>query len=384
MTAISPQVCRAFVNSIVSRFDGDEHVDIFSAAPSDLFVNEPNGQPHFTEKERLEICAEGGIGRLLAVTKILSPDKKNFIAQLMPSPQKALFEVAAKARLSELRYESDPVSSFYNFYEMQSQLFSHIFARVYSEADAQGKRAILAQLRPFEGQMESVTFRIERLLFKVQRTLVFNDFSNSLKIGLVGAAYIGFHILSSIMQPRVDQFFPAMVVPKASELLSKYGSITLIRFCNQISHLAFIVIARVVNSNIYYWLYCSNFATPLQWVITTQSPLLGYVVISINFIREPVVSILQYLLSPLIPSLKVVLTPISMLGGRISFSGIFASTLLYDSNFAPSARAQERISRSLSDSADSKELLEGGIKAYQVWMHLMLEGPQQGLFKEPD
>jgi hypothetical protein len=66
--------------------------------------------------------------------------------------------------------------------------------------------------------------------------------------------------------------------------------------------------------------------------------------------------------------------------------GTFAWHVLvfcYQRAFGPGARTQIAISRSLKDcnAEQQKELLEGGMKAYQVWMYLMEQGPEKGLLK---
>jgi hypothetical protein len=77
-----------------------------------------------------------------------------------------------------------------------------------------------------------------------------------------------------------------------------------------------------------------------------------------------------------VQAMNVILFPVNFI---VRSTGKF----VYDSYFSPAAKFQQSLVQSLatmSDSPEKERCMEEGIKAYQVWIYLMSEGAQEGLF----
>ncbi len=82
-------------------------------------------------------------------------------------------------------------------------------------------------------------------------------------------------------------------------------------------------------------------------------------------------------ISKLLPLTTWVFFPVRAVASNVQ-------AICYERAFGPSARVQVAIAESLKKCKDPKvkqELLEEGMKAYQIWMYLVEQGPQKGLFE---
>jgi hypothetical protein len=314
------------------------------------------------------ICAKGGMGRFFASTNAFGPiglGKSSLIQAAMTARLEKLIKDGAIHQRDPL-YDAKPLHAFLGDYGDNNRLLSHMFATVFTAATPEAKVAIVKQLQSFDAKLNTYSFRFERKVLNIQRTIAAytpkvsdERYKAILHTFIAVAAGAGVYYVGTALQPRIVQFFVATAVPQAQNLFHKYGSITVINLCEKISQQTVVLVAYVVNSRVYYWLFGRFYGAIGQMA--------AYIV-----------------LAQLIPPIHV-MKIFSFIRASGVFSAIFTGKFVYDSYFSPAAQFQQRLVRSLATTSESpakEKLLEEGLKAYQVWMYLMTEGAQQGLFKQ--
>jgi hypothetical protein len=221
---------------------------------------------------------------------------------------------------------------------------SHIFQRAYGMSNVEEKRRIIAELAPFHAKLNSLSFRCQRVIFKIEGLLSGAD--DYVKIGIcvviAGAIYLSVNAL----QPIVVQFFSSATFTEPCLVLVGRLPIVLITIAKETyQRTVYVVSTRVFKFFI---------RDSVQTIVCTAIPAL----------------------SPVYTVINLVTSPARTLAGMTGF-------FFYQRSVGPDARAEEAISESLEELDDRKvadELLSEGMKAYQVWMYLVEEGPQQRLF----
>jgi hypothetical protein len=320
------------------------------------------------DRREASICAKGSIGRLFAFTNAFGPiglKKSSLIQAAMTVRLEKLIKDGTIHQRDPL-YDARPLQAFLGDYGDNNRLLSHMFATVFTAATPETKSAIVNQLHLFDAKLNTYSFWFERKVLNIQRTIVAytpkvsdERYEAILHTFIAVAMGVGLYHVGTILRPRIVQFFVATAVPQAQNLLHKYGSITVIDLCEKTCKQAAVLVAHVVNSRVYYWLFGR-----FQGVIGQTA---GFVVLGMIIPPVYVLKIIYFIRAPMV------------------FIGVSTGRFVYDSYFSPAAQFQQRLVRSLATTPESpakEKLLEEGLKAYQVWMYLMTEGAQQGLFKQ--
>jgi hypothetical protein len=274
-------------------------------------------------------------------------------------------EALAQAHLRKVNYELDPLASFMSsnaasmayyaskpepipqFTEAKKHFFSQIFQEAYGKSDVEGKRRIIAQLAPFQPQLESRSFKNQRLMFKIESVFIRITKNPYAKAGLCVVIGVGSYLAINKLIPLAGQFFHSATFISLSSVVSSRMPVVIIQISSGIHDRVIGLVAYVAGTRLYWYMFESGTIVPL------------------------VICWMQ-------PTMRWVYYPATTIANKIVM-------FVYARSFGPSARAQQAISESLEslrDRAEAHELLEGGMKAYQVWIDLVERGSQEGLFQE--
>jgi hypothetical protein len=392
MGAITPADCRAFVNTIVNYFDNSQpQEDMFSADLAQQLTDERARMPvnkgdtfkkdleEYKKGRREQASTQDKIARFFAVSGFLHPTPRlsalkwlyvSFLGNPEENRTLALdniesqtLEFGAESFLKRFGYPEDPGRLFpflFPFYPRSQQLKSYVFQRAYCAADPDLKKEIIGRITPFSTEVNSFASSTERLIIKIlekiQRVFPKESFA---RFGACIVAGVTLSWIGPQLQAFLSKFFAQIVFPQAQRLLHQYGSITIIHLYEKGCSYGMVAVAKIVNSHFYHYT-CVNGWTSMIFlgIVGRCVPYASPVLSTIEFIRFPVWTWATY-------------TPY----------------YIYDLCFHPAVLAQREIAQSLEglkvkDPAKAQTLLEEGMKAYQVWMYLMTEGPHRELFRE--
>ena len=376
MTAVS-NPARLFVQTIVSGYDNLCHLD--KVKIPDVF------NPHLEaglKETSLELFSEelstAGMGfdqakfneevvtaykpssptlsHLFANTGILDAlpqesGKQNVTGKLQKAKNYVIEALAQDHLRSKKNYTLDPMASIVllissmavtmgkpnplpQFANGKSHFYSQIFLEVYCRSASARtrpsapltKEKIIALLKDFEPELESRSFRLQRVVFKIER--MFNDViaNRYLKFGVSIACAAGSYLLINKVIAVAGIVFNSAAFAGISSGVVSYMPALVVQ----------------ISSGAY------NYAASTR--------LYGFL----------------FHLGKMVPMVISNRLPLAVAG------------FCYERAFGPSARVQEAIAESLKKCKDPKvkqELLEEGMKAYQIWMYLVEQGPQKGLFE---
>lgn len=219
------------------------------------------------------------------------------------------------------------------FADGRRHFYGQIFLEVYSRSSDRHKGKIVALLKDFQPQLDSGTFQFQRVVFKIER--VFNSIitNRNVKFGLSIALGIGSYFAINKVIALSGVFFNSPTFAQISSGAVSYTPALIVQISNGFS--------RIVGHE-------------------TCTRLYGYFKQGVSLV---------------VPKL--------MMNYVFKFV-LRVQDICYQGAFGPSARVQVAIAESLSgkDPQEAEELLDGGMKAYQIWMHLVEQGPQKGLFED--
>jgi len=363
MTVVNSQA-RLFVMAVISRYDMLCHCntakmpDIFNPGfeeglkdnSLDYFLERFSNPPQVAESDPprqmtyAELNAEvvtqykehaPTLSHLFALAGILDapsqdPDRQNI--------QSHIIEVLIDDHLRNKQdYAKDPMSSATN----RSHFYSQIFPEAYSGSSTETKEEIIDALKKiqpqFKDELESYSSRLQRLVFKIEgafNRIITNDV---IKIGLSIALGIGSYFAVYKVIAISGVFFNSAIFARISSGVVSYMPVLVVQISSGAYNGLVGVVAYVASTRLYGYLYLEK-------------------------------------LVPLLLSIKPFVTKFAL---RVQAT-------CYQWAFGPSAQVQMAIAKSLKVCPDpnvAKELLEGGMKAYQIWMYLVEQGPQKGFFK---
>ena len=218
--------------------------------------------------------------------------------------------------------------------DVRRHFFSQIFADVWSKASLDERNRIFEQMKPFVDDTSSMMFKIDRVFNKVTQFRL-------VKLGLcLAAGAVAFLALSNL-RLLAGQFVNSSIVTAGGSAVFNSLPVVVIQISSGVYNRVAGVFAYVTGSSWYQWKL-----GPIQ--------------------------VFPAVICNVVPVMSLVFFPIQVITA-------LTVVLLYQRAFGADAKAQMTISKSLGDDPVQ---LEEAMKAYQVWMHLVEQGPEQGLFKE--
>jgi hypothetical protein len=330
MAVVSSQTARSFVQTILNGYEAyDRRLTVSREFTSAGFLNPPPGDYEARMKH------EDGMMKM-AQSKLLS-------AQYRLDPLATGINYL-QGRMADFMEKTPPPPQYI---DPKSHFFSHIFQIAYGKSDIAGKRKIIAEIAPFHAKLNSLSFRCQRLVFKIEGVMSRISTSDYAKVGVCVVIAVSAYFSVNKLLVIAVQFFRSPAFTEPCLVYMNRLPIVMITTAKQVYEGG----AYVVSSRVYKFFINSM----VQRLVCGQIPALGPVFTVINLLHFPAATV-------------------------ASTTGFF----LYQRSIGPDARAQEAISESLKELNDRKvanELLSEGMKAYQVWMYLVQEGPRQGLFQ---
>jgi len=404
MAAINVQA-REFVNFLVKGYDDKCHdkvekkiADVFNPPGIVKRVKE-KALKSFSDKfsqEGLRSNLEDSNALVVAQYTEVSPTLSHLItytsmleAPLLDSKleqaRERIIDTLAQEHLQKKKYELDPFTSFNHgnaamlgsvvgkpasapqFANGKRHFYSQIFQEIYGQCTVVSKRKIIARLESFKPLLQTRSFWYQRVVFKIEGTfnrIITNDY---VKVGVCVAIGAGFYYLTTLkLIPLAVYYFNSFVFSAMNSGVTSYMPDVVVQIASGAYTRIIAVVAYIADTRIY--LFLSSLGKLGAFV---GSP-------ALNFIGHK-----------LWPKSKIaaemgsyVFTPIFTTAKKVGF-------FVYERVFGPDIRAQMGISKALQvqvsqgkcTSEEAKQLLDDGMKAYQVWMYLMEQGPQEGLFQ---
>jgi hypothetical protein len=392
MAAISDQA-RAFVNMIVNTYD--ERCHPLAEKIPDVF-NPPKGfnevkdwsLKRFSQKYAQEDPAAVDAQVVAAYTKS-SPTLSHllFYTGMLDAPlkdaqrQKAkdqIVEPLIQDHLKKKKFKKDFMTSISHqvaswmrkpeppFPNAKRHFYSQIFQEVYGKSTVAGKKKIIERLQAFEPLLKSRSFWYQRGVFKVEG--MFNRIitDKHIKIGICVGMGAGFYILTTYaLVPLAVQFFNSSIFTSMGAGVASHMPAVVVQISSGAYTGIVALIAYVASTRIYLFLFNSK-----------MGPFVGS--FGLNYLGQ------RFWPTSLIASEigSYVFKPISTPAQKI---GLW----MYERTVGPDIRAQMAISAYLArqvegnkcTAEEANRLLAEGMKAYQIWMYLMEQGAQEGVFK---
>ena len=415
MGSISSPDARNFVNSVLCRYDliyhrGSPQIDVFNPEiqpalteagrgqlPSHARGSEQSFSPLKSKVQQLPFHLQEylsrsykGMAQLFAFSGILDaplprpalpsypPEKRQVVAEFngQQSDKNGKIEALLQHILENGKYPLDPVMQvLYTvmreqakrngvspppIHEVRRHFFSHIFKKVYSISNVAHKRELIEMLKPFQDKLEERSFRMQRVLFRIEG--IFIQITSNRYVGMgvkigftVVIGFVSFLAVKKLLALSV-LFFNSPTFAQSSSVLMSQLPVVVINYSRLAYHQAIKVADYVASTQVYELM----FSTPLARFMIPRF-----------FIPQ---------LQPIYFLYSLICWPTWTVAQLVCFAS-------YQRLFGPDARVQEAIARSLEgleNRAEAHELLAEGMKAYQVWMYLVEQGPQKGLFHEKD
>ncbi len=417
MAAINVQA-RAFVSMIVNGYDEKYHAGKVKAFP-DVFTSPPLKEsslttyleqfsnppmivlPNLPEDETdnpprpmtdAELDADvviayndeaSTLSDLFALTGMLDAPLQD---SKLKQTQERIIGALAQDHLRTKNYVLDPLTSFTHgnaatiaYYTNASappppqyangkrHFYSQIFQKVYRHSTVENREKIIAQLKEFEPLLQSRSFWYQRGVFKVEGMfykIIRNDY---VKVGVCIAIGAGFYYLTTLkLIPLAVHFFSSNAVTSMSTGIATYMPSAVVQIASGAYTQIVAVVVYVASTRIY--------------VFVTGLGKLG------PFVGSPALNYLGHRV-----------WPTSTIAGEIGsyiFAPIFTPArklgfFMYERAFGPDVRVQMAISKTLANQVkkneytyeQAKKHLDEGMKAYQIWMYLVEQGAQEGLFQ---
>jgi len=199
--------------------------------------------------------------------------------------------------------------------------YAQSFQEVFSQCSIEKKREIIEQLQHFESALNTWPARLQRMVFKVEG--ICNRYLTERNAKLVAsvAFSIGCYFAAHKIVALAGRFFTSSI---------------------------FISFSIAVTSRM-----------PVIPGLNRVSP---YIVKGATFVASGV------------------LAGIPMHSFKIYYQRVFGFDAIVQMGIDQGLEAQ--VSKGECSAANAKELLDGGMKAYQIWMHLVEKGPWLGLFED--
>ncbi len=369
---------RLFVNTIVSEYDtlchpGDAKIadvfdpplekgikEFFLQSFSDELSTDGKGTIQEKTNKKVAACKQQSptLSHLFAITGILDTHRQKGSWQKLKyriSPILGLGNSSNEDKLEEAKvriiealiqdhlrvkdYKLDPMPLVV-FIGSKSHFYGQIFLEVYSRCSVTSKRKIIRQLETFQPQLESYSFRFQRVVFKIEGAFNRIIANRNVKLGLflalnIGAFYVDYKVIT-----LAGAFFNSAAFAGMSSGAARYMPALIVQISSRAYNRLVGIVVYVASTRLYPYLYLGKL---VPFVITKR-----------------------------FTETKWVFYPVATVAATC-----------YQWSFGPSAQVQEAIAKSLKDCSEKRkqELLEGGMKAYQIWMYLVEQGPQKGLFK---
>jgi hypothetical protein len=253
----------------------------------------------------------------------------------------ALMVLAMGSSMAKLINQPEPLPQFA---DGKRHFCAQIFQEVFSRCSVPSKRKIIRRLEKFESVLNTRSARLQRVVFKVEGTFNHYITNSYVKFGVsIAFGVVSYFAVYKMIALAGQVFASPIFISFSTAVISRMPVIVV-----QISSGAYTrtveVVAYVATTRIYGVLF--NSGKLMQMVVCKTLPVMSWVY-----------------------------APVGTFASRIQ-------GICYERMFGPDARTQIAIWKGLKDCTDKqkKELLEGGMKAYQVWMYLMEQGPEKGLF----
>jgi len=241
--------------------------------------------------------------------------------------------------IAEIKGHAKPLLQFANG---KRHFFAQIFQEVFIHRNFAGKEKIIQQLNQFESVLNTRSARLQRIVFKVEGALNYYLTNRYVKFGVsIAFGFACYHSVYKMMALAGKVFASAAF----NSIVISRMPVFVVQIFNEAHPRIMQAMAYVATTRPYGLLFNSGKAVP--FLVRTAVPVMGWIY-----------------------------TPVFTFSGHMQ-------AIFYERLFGPDARTQVAIVKSLQKCTKQQKhgLLDGGMKAYQVWMYLMERGPQEGLFK---
>ncbi|HEX2579161.1 MAG TPA: hypothetical protein VHK67_02005 [Rhabdochlamydiaceae bacterium] len=235
----------------------------------------------------------------------------------------------------EITGKTSPLSKFANG---KRHFFAQIFQEVFSRCSVNSKKKIIQRLSQFAPILNTRSARLQRVVFKVEGTFNYYLTNRYVKFGVsIIFRYASYHAVKKTMALVGQAFTSGPLIALSSAAVARMP-VFVIQMFNKVYTRVMEVAAYVATTRVY-----GKLANLEKWEIIV--------------------------ICGLVPAIGWVYVPFFTFAGRVQL-------FCYERLFGPDARTQVAISESLKKckEKEKQELLDGGMKAYQVWMYLMERG----------
>ncbi len=206
-------------------------------------------------------------------------------------------------------------------YKEKKWFYAEVFQEVFSRCNIESKKKIIEQLQCFDPVLNPWLAQFQRVVFKVEGICNRYITDKYVKIGVSIVFGVGSYFAAHKIITLAGQFFASSIFTSLSAaLISRMPVVPVLAgACARIAGVIAVVMTKLVN------------ALPVR---------IFYIVYQRAFGPDAIVQM------------------------------------------AISKRLEAKVSKNKCTAEEAKELLEGCMKAYQVWMYLVEQGPQKELFKK--
>ncbi|HEX4838914.1 MAG TPA: hypothetical protein VFU89_00550 [Rhabdochlamydiaceae bacterium] len=242
-----------------------------------------------------------------------------------------------QSSMAVIKGQAKPLPQFANG---KRHFFAQIFQEVFIYCDLDSKKKIIQQLNHFEPVLNTRSARLQRIVFKVEGALNYHLTNRYVKFGVsIAFGFACYHAVYKMIALAGKVFasaaFNSIVISRMPVFVVQILSGAYTRMMQ--------AMAYVATTRPYGLLFNSGKIVP--YIVCSLVPMMGW-------IYAPVFAFSEHM-----------------------------RAIFYERLFGPDARTQVAIVENLETYKEKHELLDGGMKVYQVWMYLMERGPQEGMFK---
>ncbi len=354
MGAISPVYAQTFVSTIVNKFDGapsentNEANDQITTELTTI-VNEFKAKEFATaddvsklDSDIYDICTKiSKLSDLFKITSWLNPPENDTHQALLDKIIEAKFK-EWKIPLQEHRAS-------------QEQFCNHIFEKVITKCTEAEQNEFFVQLDRFRVHLDRFECQQERVVFKVQSLFV--RWSELQKNVIVGASLAAAILIGWVVLPPIKTWLGNTVVPALVSQFKMYGNARLVKMGESLYQ-------RSLAIDNWFLRICPKFL-PLSPTFSLSEGV-ALVIAKGQISRWSSFAEVVFHVDWICEGLRE---------GDVT-SVLFMPRLLQMFKypvFSPAVHVQKEV-------IDKKIDFDTAMKAYQVWIHLMMKGPEQGLF----
>lgn len=363
MSTINPVQARAFVNTIIKKFDeGLPQSSAYSNLENlldtrDDLLDAFEKKEIVTEKERSDLDSE--LYELYAKSRNLS-ELVQFTGWLSPHSfkydQKGILNKVIEAKFKEWKIQRQESLS------AKGQLCIYVFEKAITSCKEEEWKALFGQLEHFYVYLNHFKRIEERLICKIQG--LFTGWSEAQKTAAIYIILAAAFLINWFAFPLLKVGLRTVAIPALIARIKLYGPVSLVQVGEAVYRCSLNLDERV--SKIF-----SLFSTAKSTFSFSEFVVL--VVVQSQLCKLSSLAPSLFAINSICENLRT-FDPIFLGMDLMGLPRIFQSFSCLVTG--PKGEVRQAM-------LDHKIPADTAMKAYQVWLYLMIEGPQQGLFKIP-